>query len=74
MAKHHKKRLDLVLRACGQQASGVDIMEKMFTRDLDNHQVFFALGEALAHVQLLMHAGKIKRTIDVNGIYLYKET
>ena len=72
MAKHHKKRLDLVLRACSQQASGVDILKKMFTRELDNHQVFFALGEALAHVQLLIYEGKIKRTIDANGIYLYK--
>ena len=72
MFEHHKKRLDLVLRACSRQVSGVDILEKMFTRQLDNHQVFFALGEALAHVQLLMHKGIIKRTIDANGIYRYK--
>ncbi|MGF6664143.1 hypothetical protein QF000_005811 [Paraburkholderia atlantica] len=40
----------------------------MFKRQLDIHQMTFAMGEALAHLHLLWRAGELKRTQDVDGV------
>ena len=44
----------------------------MFPRELDDHQIFFAIGEALAHLHYLMHTRKIKRTLSANGTYVFE--
>ena len=40
----------------------------MFRRELDMHQLTFALGEALAHLHRLWIAGELKRQRDSDGI------
>ena len=72
MVEHHEERLAVTLEACAQPASGIDVLNKMFPRKLDDHQIFFAVGEALAHVHRLMYRGKISRSLSPDGIYLYK--
>ena len=37
--------------------------QMIFHRELDNHQLFFAMGEAIAHINFLWHASKIQREI-----------
>jgi len=69
---HHDERLDVTLTACAEPATGVDVLNKLFTRKLDNHQIFFAIGEALAHVHRLMFQGRITRTLNADGVYLYE--
>ena len=72
MVDHHEERLGVTLAACADPASGIDVLNKMFTRKLDDHQIFFAIGEALAHVNRLMHRGRVSRSLNQEGIYLYK--
>jgi len=39
----------------------------LFKRDLDLHQLTFALGETIAHLNYLWHSGKLKRVEDSHG-------
>jgi glyoxylase-like metal-dependent hydrolase (beta-lactamase superfamily II) len=65
---HHAARLSEVEKACTTPQSANDILPIMFPRELDTHQLTFALGEALAHLHLLWHAGKLQRLEGEDGI------
>ncbi|MBS0308561.1 MAG: MBL fold metallo-hydrolase, partial [Proteobacteria bacterium] len=58
---HHAARLEEVLQACSVPRSAADIVPIMFPRQLDAHQLSFALGEALAHLHLLWREGRLRR-------------
>jgi glyoxylase-like metal-dependent hydrolase (beta-lactamase superfamily II) len=58
---HHNARLEEVRAACSVPRSAVDIVPLMFRRQLDAHQLSFAVGEALAHLHMLWYAGILKR-------------
>ncbi len=69
LREHHDARLAEVREACaGKPQSAADIVPLMFKRQLDIHQMTFALGEALAHLHLLWLAGELKRTQDADGV------
>jgi glyoxylase-like metal-dependent hydrolase (beta-lactamase superfamily II) len=68
---HHAERLAEVMTACATPHSAVDIVPLMFRRALDAHQLSFALGEALAHLHLLWHDGKLRRTMESDGVYRF---
>ncbi len=69
---HHADRLVEVMQACADKpTSGADIVPIMFKRDLDLHQMTFAIGEAVAHLHMLWHEGKLVRSINSDGIYLF---
>jgi len=68
---HHRDRLAEVSAACVTPQSAADIVPLMFTRALDTHQLTFALGEALAHCHYLWFSGKLKRSLDQDGIYRF---
>ena len=72
MIEHHDERLDATLDACIEPATAVDVLNKLFTRKLDNHQIFFAVGEALAHVHYLMGQGRVAREMGDDGVYRYQ--
>ncbi|MGZ3185015.1 MAG: MBL fold metallo-hydrolase [Telluria sp.] len=66
---HHAARLAEVAAACAEQPrSAADIVPLMFRRPLDAHQLSFALGEALAHLHQLWHAGQLERHTGPDGI------
>lgn len=65
--RHHAERLKEVRETCVEPQSALDIVPLMFKRKLDLHQLTFALGEALAHLNLLYHAGELRRIND-NGV------
>ncbi len=69
---HHCDRLDEVLAACTQApASAADMLPVLFKRKLDLHQTTFAMGEAVAHLHTLWHAGKLARTQDAHGVWRF---
>lgn len=68
---HHQERFDEVLEACVKPHSAFDILPIMFRRKLDTHQTTFAMGEAIAHLNALYFAGKLDRTLNPDGIYLF---
>ncbi len=68
---HHIDRLDRAVDAAGPGRSAVDIMPALFERELDAHQLGFALGEALAHLNHLVFKGALVRHTDASGVNLY---
>jgi glyoxylase-like metal-dependent hydrolase (beta-lactamase superfamily II) len=71
--QHHADRLAEVMAACtAQPTSGADIVPIMFKRELDLHQMTFAMGEAVAHLHLLWFEGKLSRTLNADGVYRFR--
>jgi glyoxylase-like metal-dependent hydrolase (beta-lactamase superfamily II) len=70
LAAHHAERLDelhAALAAASQPQSAHDVVPVLFRRKLDHHQIFFAMGEAIAHLNHLWHAGRARRAVDGDG-------
>jgi len=70
--EHHAERLDEVLAFCATPRHAMDVVPIMFRRPLDSHQLFFALGEALAHLHALWYRGRLARTFDADGVYRFR--
>jgi len=71
LAAHHQERLSETLDACGTPRSVAEVTRIMFRRPLDPHQLVFAVGEALAHLNHLLRRGRLTRTTGPNGIFLF---
>lgn len=74
LQEHHDERLNEILEASVETTlSAADVLPVMFKRKLDSHQMTFALGEALAHLNLLWLDGRMQRTMDSEGVYRFKK-
>jgi glyoxylase-like metal-dependent hydrolase (beta-lactamase superfamily II) len=66
---HHAERLAALEASCkASPRSASDVLEVLFRRKLDNNQIFFAMGEAIAHLHCLQYDGKLARTVDKDGV------
>lgn len=65
--EHHKERLTEVLDACKEPINTKELIPILFKRELDLHQLTFAMGEALAHLHALYFEGKLQRLVDDAG-------
>jgi glyoxylase-like metal-dependent hydrolase (beta-lactamase superfamily II) len=72
LVTHHEERLAATLEACARPATAVEVMPRLFDRTLDRHQLGFALGETLAHLNLLVTDGRIARDLDRDGRFRYR--
>jgi glyoxylase-like metal-dependent hydrolase (beta-lactamase superfamily II) len=69
---HHAERFAEVRAACAASpCSAADILPVLFKRKLDLHQTTFAMGEAIAHLHALWHAGQLKRTTADDGVHRF---
>jgi glyoxylase-like metal-dependent hydrolase (beta-lactamase superfamily II) len=68
LEEHHRLRLGELEDACGEPRSAAEVIGTLFRRKLDEHQTFFAMGEAIAHLNYLMHAGALRRATDADGV------
>jgi glyoxylase-like metal-dependent hydrolase (beta-lactamase superfamily II) len=64
---HHKARLSDTLKACETPVYASQVLPVLFKRELDLHQLTFALGETVAHLNYLWHAGNLRRFEDAQG-------
>lgn len=67
---HHAARLDELAAAAGAAARPVcaaELLPVLFQRELDAQQLFFAMCEAIAHLNHLWHAGRLTRKIGAGG-------
>jgi glyoxylase-like metal-dependent hydrolase (beta-lactamase superfamily II) len=71
LVAHHHQRLEQVRAACRAGASAADVLRVIFPRALDPHQLSFALGETLAHLNYLIGAGEVRRAEGADGIDCY---
>jgi glyoxylase-like metal-dependent hydrolase (beta-lactamase superfamily II) len=70
---HHRDRLVEVRQACdGQDCSAADILPVLFKYPLDLHQTTFAMGESIAHLHALWHAGALRRSRDTHGVFRFR--
>ncbi len=66
---HHRERCDAVAAAIAAGATTTAaIMPSLFNRKLDPHQMGFAFGEALAHVNHMLALGELRGETDAAGI------
>ena len=70
---HHAERLSELKQACMQKAySAHDALPILFKRSLNQQQMAFAMGEAIAHLHALWHAGQVQRQLDPSdGVYRF---
>jgi glyoxylase-like metal-dependent hydrolase (beta-lactamase superfamily II) len=67
--QHHDERYDEVLQACaGRARSAAELVPVLFRRELDLHQLQFAMGEAIAHVHALAARGALEAVDDADGV------
>lgn len=69
---HHEERLRVLEDACTEPHSAADLLATLFPRELDTHQVMFAMGEAIAHLNRLEYAGKIAKCESADGVVRYR--
>jgi len=69
---HHQERLEWLRRACREPRSAAEVLDTLFARSLDAHQLVFAMGEAIAHLNRLSMAGAAERVPGVDGILRYR--
>lgn len=65
---HHRDRCNELLAACSTPRSAGELLGTLFPRELDTHQVMFAMGEAIAHLNHLAVQGALSRQVDGDGV------
>ncbi len=68
--KHHDTRLAETMKAIGQGATVYEVFNRLFQFELTIHEVRFAVGETLAHLEYLRHKGNCQREMQ-NGVWHY---
>ena len=68
LEEHHASRLGELADVCDEPKAAADVIGTLFRRELDDHQTFFAMGEAIAHLNYLMHDGVLRRETGGDGI------
>lgn len=68
---HHRERCRELLEACSQPKSAAELLPVLFRRKLDAHQVMFAMGEAIAHLNYLEHARRVRKEESGDGKLTY---
>jgi glyoxylase-like metal-dependent hydrolase (beta-lactamase superfamily II) len=70
LAEHHRLRLAELQEACSSPKAAADVLTTLFRRPLDTHQMFFAMGEAMAHLHYLHAEGRLRR-VEEAGVVKY---
>ncbi|MCZ6458629.1 MAG: MBL fold metallo-hydrolase [Gammaproteobacteria bacterium] len=71
LISHHEDRMLAIEEHCVEPALAKDLLPVLFKRKLEPPQMMMALGEAIAHLHLLMHRNRIKRTLEEDGCYRF---
>jgi glyoxylase-like metal-dependent hydrolase (beta-lactamase superfamily II) len=68
---HHEDRMLAIEEHCVSPQLAKDLLPVLFARKLDSRQMMMALGEAIAHLHLLMYRNRIERQLHEDGHYRY---
>jgi glyoxylase-like metal-dependent hydrolase (beta-lactamase superfamily II) len=60
LAVHHAERLNLILTGAGCETSAGELIDVLFRSGLDGHQIGFAMGEIIAHLNHLVVLGHMQ--------------
>ncbi len=73
LGKHHAERLEAAFEACKDAKTSRELIPILFKRQLDSHQLGFAIGEAMAHANYLVTEGRLRKTRGNDGIIRYSQ-
>src|SRR6267378_2752830 len=68
LVQHHDARLAEAADALLEPKTGAQLIPVLFRRELDTHQLGFAIGETLAHLNFLEAEGRAVRDLGRDGI------
>lgn len=68
LQQHHEARCAELLAACTEPRTACELLGTLFPRRLDTHQVMFAMGEAIAHLNYLEQQSKLRRIEGDDGV------
>jgi glyoxylase-like metal-dependent hydrolase (beta-lactamase superfamily II) len=68
---HHEDHLAALEEACVRPSSALELLPAIFKRKLDVEQTGLALGECIAHLNLLLARGRVVREADADGLVRY---
>jgi glyoxylase-like metal-dependent hydrolase (beta-lactamase superfamily II) len=71
LVDHHEDRMLAIEEHCVEPSVAKDLLPVLFKRELDPRQMMMALGEAIAHLHLLMHRNRIERSLAEDGRYYF---
>jgi glyoxylase-like metal-dependent hydrolase (beta-lactamase superfamily II) len=74
LIEHHRERCAALLAVCGTARSAGELLGTLFPRELDTHQVMFAMGEAIAHLNHLVKQGELCRVEGDDGAIRFIKT
>jgi glyoxylase-like metal-dependent hydrolase (beta-lactamase superfamily II) len=72
LRQHHEARLAEAFDALAEPRTGVDLIPVLFRREMDTHQLTFAIGEVLAHLHLLEAEGAVARSLGADGVHRFR--
>lgn len=61
LQQHHAERLADVRQMCASPSTAAELLPVLFKRELDTHQLFFAMGESIAHLNHLWYRNELER-------------
>jgi glyoxylase-like metal-dependent hydrolase (beta-lactamase superfamily II) len=66
---HHEDRMNELYAAVAEgPKTAAELIPTLFRRKLDNHQLFFAIAEAVAHVNHGWRIGRLRREVNTSGL------
>ena len=65
--QHHAERLADMRNACRKPATAAELLSTLFARELDTHQLYFAMGESIAHLNYLWYRNELERLSPDDG-------
>jgi len=71
LTRHHHEQLTAVEQACANRKTALEILPVMYRRPLHGMHFFLAMAEALAHLEFLVHASRLQRHTDSEGVIRY---
>lgn len=74
LTEHHRERCAALLAECATARSAGELLGTLFPRELDTHQVMFAMGEAIAHMNHLVKQGVLRRVEGEDGTIRFIKT
>jgi len=72
LVNHHEDRMLAIEEHCVKPCTSKELLPVLFKRELDPRQMMMALGEAIAHLHLLISRNRIVRHLKEDGRYYYQ--
>lgn len=71
LRQHHEDQLEKLAQVCTQPKAAAEILPIMFRRALTGVHMYLGLGEALAHLEYLVHVDRVERRKGADGVVRY---